>query len=149
MAPGEALDTRLLGAAGVVFGVLAVAELEVPAAAALACFLGGLRAALRSFEGETAPLSATAVIAGSAVVALLVLDEDEALAALEATLVAAASLVLVRGPARALGAAGLAGAVTLAVPGWAADDAAPFVFAAWTALAGAWVATSVGPARRE
>jgi hypothetical protein len=148
MAREEARDTRLLGSAGVLFAVFVLAGLEVPAAAGLACFLGGLRAALRAFEGETAPLSATAVIAGSAVVALLVLDEDEALAALEATLVAAASVVLLRGPARTLGAAGLLAAVALAALGWAAEDAAPFVFAAWTAVAGLWVVASGGPAAR-
>lgn len=71
----ESLE-RFLAAAGVAFAaVLAAAALiddnETDAyllglaAFFLIAFLGALRAALRTVEGETAPLSATAVIAGS------------------------------------------------------------------------------------
>ena len=67
---------RVLGVAGVAFaaalGLAALVDDERTVAYALGlatfflvAFLGALRGALRAAEGETAPLSATAVIAGS------------------------------------------------------------------------------------
>jgi hypothetical protein len=71
---------RLLAAGGVAFAAALAAAAIVDnnqtdayllglAAFFLVVFLGALRAALRAAEGETAPLSATAVIAGSAAAA--------------------------------------------------------------------------------
>jgi hypothetical protein len=75
------MTERALASAGVGFALaLAVARIVDHqrldayvlglATAFLVCFLGALRAWLRVREGEAGPLSATAVIAGSAIVAL-------------------------------------------------------------------------------
>jgi hypothetical protein len=88
---GDAQLERLLAAGGVgAAACLAAAALPVgeaarglllgAAAALFVCFLGSLRARLRRGEGETAPLSALAVIAGSAVAAVYALAAAEAAA---------------------------------------------------------------------
>ena len=75
---------QVLAGAGIAFAVALAAAALIDdgetrayllglAAFFLAAFVGALRAALRSVEGETAPLSATAVIGGSVVPVLYVL----------------------------------------------------------------------------
>ena len=74
---------QMLAAAGIAFAVAIAAAALIDdretdayllglAAFLLIAFVGALRAALRSAEGETAPLSATAVIGGSVVPVLYV-----------------------------------------------------------------------------
>ena len=75
---------QVLAGAGIAFAVALAAAALIDdaetrayllglAAFLLAAFVGALRAALRSAEGETAPLSATAVIGGSVVPVLYLL----------------------------------------------------------------------------
>jgi hypothetical protein len=75
---------QVLAGAGIAFAVALAAAALIDdgetrayllglAAFFLAAFVGALRAALRSVEGETAPLSATAVIGGSVVPVLYLL----------------------------------------------------------------------------
>ena len=136
----------------------------------LVAFLGALRAELRSTEGETAPLSATAVIGGSAAAAVYVLlaaayagggDVDPTTLAFaacfpQAAVLGAAGLAMARAgrPAGMLGFAGQAlvpiqlaiALVLLSTSDHWAIAIALGPFAIWTAVAGVLLLRAKTPA---